>query len=169
MKANNVFYYLTYEGMVDLQSVTDLDEKKAIEAQIANFGQTPSQLFTTPHPKRLSAADSLAALGLKILPGTMLKYQPVRTGHTGRVLALHYSEDDKEVLSVDSNGMVFLHKYLAAQPGHKFFPFTFQANEKNGLRLLPPSRCYPTSIRNRVVHEGGDTNEEVGVWRASEA
>ena len=169
VKANNVFYYLTYEGMVDLQALTDLDEKKAIEAQIANFGQTPSQLFTVPHPKRLSTADSLAALGLKILPGTMLKYQPVKTGHTGRVLAMRYSEGDKEVLSVDSNGMVFLHKYLAAQPGHKLFPFTFQANEKNGTRLLPASRCYPTSIRNRVVHEGGDANEEVPPCGASEA
>ena len=41
VKANNVFYYLTYEGMVDVASLTNLDEKKAIESQIANFGQTP--------------------------------------------------------------------------------------------------------------------------------
>ena len=68
---------------------------------------------------------------------------------------------NKEVLSVDSKGMVFVHKYLAAQPGHKLFPFTFQANEKTGERLLPASNGYPTSIRNRVVHEGGDVDEEV--------
>ena len=166
VKANNVFYYLTYEGMVDVASLTNLDEKKAIEAQIANFGQTPSQLFTAPHPKRLSVADSLSALGLKILPGTVLNPQPVRTAHTGRVLQMVYSEDDREVLSVDSKGVVLVHKYLAAQPGHKLFPFTFQANEKTGMRMLPASNGYPTSIRNRVVHEGGDVDEEVrgGEW-----
>lgn len=62
-KAYNVFYYLTYEGMVDMESITDPDERKAIESQIANFGQTPSQLFTTPHPKRLSTADAACGAG----------------------------------------------------------------------------------------------------------
>lgn len=51
-KANNVFYYLTYEGAVNIDEVKDPVERKAIESQIQNFGQTPSQLFHTPHPKR---------------------------------------------------------------------------------------------------------------------
>ncbi|KAI6219615.1 hypothetical protein M3Y99_01645100 [Aphelenchoides fujianensis] len=41
VRATNVFYYLTYEGA-------------SIEQQILNFGQTPVQLMTDPHPPRHS-------------------------------------------------------------------------------------------------------------------
>ena len=51
-KAVNLFYYLTYEGSVDLDAIEDPLQRKAIETQIINFGQTPSQLFKKPHPKR---------------------------------------------------------------------------------------------------------------------
>lgn len=54
VKATNVFYYLTYEGNVDL-SVTDPCLREAIEAQIRHFGITPSQLTTDCHPPRNSA------------------------------------------------------------------------------------------------------------------
>nr|CCA19603.1 conserved hypothetical protein [Albugo laibachii Nc14] len=47
-----VFYYLSYEGSVDLEAVTDPVEKCSLEAQIQEFGQTPRQLFVTPHPAR---------------------------------------------------------------------------------------------------------------------
>ncbi|KAJ3102329.1 Neurobeachin-like protein 1 [Phlyctochytrium bullatum] len=53
VKANNVFYYLTYEGAINIDSVKDPIERKSIEDQINNFGQTPSQLFLKPHPQRL--------------------------------------------------------------------------------------------------------------------
>ncbi|KAF2070943.1 hypothetical protein CYY_007734 [Polysphondylium violaceum] len=50
--ALNVFYYLTYEGAVNIDAITDPVEKAATIAQINNFGQTPKQLFDKPHPKR---------------------------------------------------------------------------------------------------------------------
>ncbi|XP_032170320.1 neurobeachin isoform X1 [Mustela erminea] len=76
VRALNVFHYLTYEGSVNLDSITDpvlreipeayfirdphtflltQDFLKAMEAQIQNFGQTPSQLLIEPHPPRSSA------------------------------------------------------------------------------------------------------------------
>ncbi|XP_053242014.1 neurobeachin isoform X4 [Podarcis raffonei] len=76
VRALNVFHYLTYEGSVNLDSITDpvlreIPEAyfirdpqtflltkafiKAMEAQIQNFGQTPSQLLIEPHPPRSSA------------------------------------------------------------------------------------------------------------------
>lgn len=55
IRATNVFYYLTYEGNVDLDSISDPVMKEAIENQIRNFGQTPSQLLMEPHPPRSSA------------------------------------------------------------------------------------------------------------------
>jgi hypothetical protein len=47
-----VFYHLTYEGAVNIDSVEDPAMKAAILAQINHFGQTPRQLFPKPHPKR---------------------------------------------------------------------------------------------------------------------
>ena len=50
----NVFYHYTYEGSVDIDSVTDPSLKASILAQINHFGQTPKQLFLKPHVKRRS-------------------------------------------------------------------------------------------------------------------
>ncbi|OQS07294.1 hypothetical protein THRCLA_00703, partial [Thraustotheca clavata] len=50
--ANNLFYYLSYEGSVNLETITDPVEKCSFEAQIQEFGQTPKLLFLSPHPAR---------------------------------------------------------------------------------------------------------------------
>eukprot|EP01028_Stygiella_incarcerata_P004535 TRINITY_DN19_c0_g1_i2.p1 TRINITY_DN19_c0_g1~~TRINITY_DN19_c0_g1_i2.p1 ORF type:complete len:1073 (-),score=250.53 TRINITY_DN19_c0_g1_i2:2522-5542(-) len=52
IEADNVFYHLTYEGAVDIESIDDPIERESIEMQIREFGQTPSQLFESPHPRR---------------------------------------------------------------------------------------------------------------------
>lgn len=54
---DNVFHPLTYEGAVDLDAVSDPTERASLEAQISEFGQTPRQLFTQPHPARRAAGD----------------------------------------------------------------------------------------------------------------
>ncbi|KAJ5075155.1 beach domain-containing protein [Anaeramoeba ignava] len=58
VKSHNVFYYLTYENAVNIDLITDENERASIEQQIEYFGQTPSQLFTKPHPKRFSLEES---------------------------------------------------------------------------------------------------------------
>ena len=84
--ANNVFFYTTYEGIVDIDKITDpvsylclLEfqkfgitlflkyscgylmkvKQRATQNQIVNFGQTPSQLWTVPHIKRMPLKDVL--------------------------------------------------------------------------------------------------------------
>jgi hypothetical protein len=52
IESDNLFYYLTYEGSVNLDAVKDVRERAALEAQIQEFGQTPRQLFKGPHPPR---------------------------------------------------------------------------------------------------------------------
>ena len=47
-----VFQYLSYEGAVDLDEIQDPAHRIAVLSQIANFGQTPSQLLQRPHPSR---------------------------------------------------------------------------------------------------------------------
>ena len=52
-KAHNVFHYLSYEGTVDIEKISDDIDRKAIETHVANFGQCPSQILAKqPHPPR---------------------------------------------------------------------------------------------------------------------
>ncbi|KAH3744448.1 neurobeachin 2 [Pelomyxa schiedti] len=53
VRANNVFYYLTYEGAVNLDKIKDDVTRLSMQQQISEFGQTPSQLLGRPHPPRL--------------------------------------------------------------------------------------------------------------------
>ncbi|XP_058268226.1 neurobeachin a isoform X14 [Hemibagrus wyckioides] len=55
VRALNVFHYMSYEGSVNLDTVTDLQLRESMEAQIQTFGQVPSQLLIEPHPPRSSA------------------------------------------------------------------------------------------------------------------
>lgn len=52
--ANNVFNPLSYEENVKFDECSNEFERSALETQIQGFGQTPKQLFTEAHPKRLS-------------------------------------------------------------------------------------------------------------------
>ena len=58
-RAINVFYYLCYEGVVNLDLLTNPTDRAAIEKQIQNYGQIPSQLLTEPHPPRNSPMASV--------------------------------------------------------------------------------------------------------------
>lgn len=40
--------------LVSLGSIEDPDQRIAMLTQILEFGQTPKQLFTTPHPQRIT-------------------------------------------------------------------------------------------------------------------
>ena len=64
VKNHNLFYYLTYEGAVDLEAVTDPGKRAAYESQINEFGQCPKQLFRSAHPSRNAPSSSLNALNL---------------------------------------------------------------------------------------------------------
>ncbi|CAL8311790.1 unnamed protein product [Merluccius merluccius] len=52
--SHNVFHPLTYEGGIDCNSIEDPDQRIAMLTQILEFGQTPTQLFTVPHPQRIT-------------------------------------------------------------------------------------------------------------------
>ncbi|XP_055712344.1 protein FAN-like [Phlebotomus papatasi] len=60
--ARNLFYFLCYEGAVDLDEVTDMAHRHALEVQISEFGQIPNQLFTRPHVPRVVTNPQASAL-----------------------------------------------------------------------------------------------------------
>ncbi|KAH9965265.1 beach-domain-containing protein [Russula dissimulans] len=59
----NVFHPLSYEGSIDLDSITDELEREATVGIIHNFGQTPRKLFGAPHPQRFTEGPSSLPLG----------------------------------------------------------------------------------------------------------
>lgn len=52
-------------GAVDLDAITDPTEREATEGMINNFGQTPTQLLTQPHPQRKSADEAARFKAIK--------------------------------------------------------------------------------------------------------
>lgn len=61
----NTYHPLSYRGAVDLDKIKDESEKAASTAIIHNFGQTPVQIFKTPHPHRLLSRHSELPMNVK--------------------------------------------------------------------------------------------------------
>ena len=49
VRADNLFHYITYEGAVDVDPISDPIKHSSLKTQIMEFGQTPTQLFMQPH------------------------------------------------------------------------------------------------------------------------
>lgn len=73
----NVFHNLSYGGASDLDRITDANERAVTAGVIHNFGQTPHQVFTKPHPPRENVKCSIrrldtAIFSLRCLPNPLL-------------------------------------------------------------------------------------------------
>ncbi|DAZ95749.1 TPA: hypothetical protein N0F65_006397, partial [Lagenidium giganteum] len=100
IKANNLFYYLSYEGAVDLDGVDDPIQKCSLESQIQEFGQTPKLLFTTPHPSRDEDGRSIELATLDLLPSPMRirrRTHPGQLSHQHRLQKQYMLEMDDVV------------------------------------------------------------------------
>jgi beige protein homolog 1 len=76
----NVFHHLSYGGASDLDRITDVNERAITAGVIHNFGQTPHQVFTKPHPQRECVQCSTRRLDTSIfsllcLPNPLLGKQ----------------------------------------------------------------------------------------------
>jgi len=73
-----VFHYLTYEGQVDLSTIETQLDKRAIQIQILEYGQTPKQLFRLPHPPR-------STLGVQIERPIEIKEQKIEVSEESSI------------------------------------------------------------------------------------
>ncbi|ESQ39188.1 hypothetical protein EUTSA_v10001277mg [Eutrema salsugineum] len=125
--ANNVFFYITYEGTVDIDKITDPVQQRATQDQIAYFGQTPSQLLTIPHMKRMPLKDVLHMQTIYRNPKEIKPYAvqaPERCNLPAS--AIHASSDS--VVIVDMNvpaARVAQHKWQPNTPDGQGTPFLF--------------------------------------------
>lgn len=129
VEACNVFFYLTYEGAVDLESIQDMELRESMETQIAHFGQTPPQLLQdSSHPQRDHSG---------------VAFQPSYWTPEGLSTALEFSvaigTDDsiiqicqagERILSITKKQQVFRHKWMPL-PDLQGSPFTLETETKN--------------------------------------
>ena len=69
-EACNVFFHLTYEGAVDLDRLQDVNPGlyHTVIKMINEYGQTPAQLLTKPHPRRRNLEDVVFPMFSECLP-----------------------------------------------------------------------------------------------------
>ncbi|KAF1830743.1 beach-domain-containing protein [Decorospora gaudefroyi] len=95
IEAANVFHFMTYQGAIDLDSITDEKERAQKISVINNFGQTPPQVFQRPHPQRENVARPIkldtSAESLHRVPGTLLEAHD-------RISSLNYTSKSDKLL-----------------------------------------------------------------------
>ncbi|XP_011034742.1 PREDICTED: uncharacterized protein LOC105132766 [Populus euphratica] len=126
--ANNVFFYITYEGAVDIDKIIDPVQQRATQDQIAYFGQTPSQLLTVPHMKRMPLSDVLHLQTIFRNPKEVRPYTVLAPERCNLPAAsIHASSD--AVIIVDINAPaahIAQHKWQPNTPDGHGAPFLFQ-------------------------------------------
>ena len=122
-KANNVFYFLTYENGVDLDKIDDAGMRAASISQIQNFGKCPSQLLTTPHPQRQSAAESHDAFSIIDSINDLCIYKSeritARTLHDNPLLFLAFTFSNNthdKLITVGLDRQMSTHKWKPTHP-----------------------------------------------------
>lgn len=95
--AANVYHWMTYQGAIDLDAITDEKERAQKISVINNFGQTPTQVFQRSHPQKDNVTRPIkletSAESLHRVPGILLE-------SNDRVSSLNYiSRSDKLLVS----------------------------------------------------------------------
>ncbi|KAM7260927.1 hypothetical protein ACFE04_026402 [Oxalis oulophora] len=128
ISANNVFFYITYEGTIDIDKISDPVQQRATQDQISYFGQTPSQLLKVPHMKRMPLADVLHLQTIFRNPKEVKPYTvPLPERCNLPAAAIRASSDT--VVTVDINApaaRIAKHKWQPNTPDGQGTPFLFQ-------------------------------------------
>uniref|UniRef100_J3M096 BEACH domain-containing protein C2 n=1 Tax=Oryza brachyantha TaxID=4533 RepID=J3M096_ORYBR len=140
--ANNVFFYITYEGTVDIDKITDPVQRRAMQDQIAYFGQTPSQLLTIPHMRRKPLAEVLHLQTIFRNPSELKSYLLPNPDRCNVPASTMFVSNDSIVV-VDANvpaAHVALHQWQPNTPDGQGTPFLFHhgrnaANSTSGALM----------------------------------
>ncbi len=137
LRSDNLFYYLTYEGAVNVASITDSIQREAVEAQVAHFGQTPSQLFMDPHPSRLPPEN--CAPPCFSVPSRLQVFRPPRQpggqGELGPVLSVCCSSS--RVMVVHAKDLTVTLYSWTSLPDGEGLPFSLKLERSCPLPCAP--------------------------------
>ncbi|KAL0725345.1 hypothetical protein Bca4012_039944 [Brassica carinata] len=163
--SNNVFFYTTYEGTVDIDKIKDPVQQRVTQDKIAYLGQTPSQLLTVPHVKRMPLKDVLHMQTIFRNPKEIKPYPVTAPEHCNLPAAAIKASSDNVVV-VDMNvpaAHIAQHKWQPNTPDGQSTPFIFHhAKEAStGVTLIrmfkgeseyPQAQAYGSSgIRSSSV------------------
>ena len=171
-EACNVFYYLTYEGAVDVDAIEDERERESILAQVREFGQTPAQLFKRAHAAR--STERTLRRPLRDAPqmlepaGAAL---PAKNSREAWALSTIVLSPDGRVLSVDTNARYAMHRWITPQTLSSG-AFSFAAGGQAAAYSAGGARCAlePDPQPPRTLRGGGvawsSANGSAGVSEA---
>ncbi|KAI3726569.1 hypothetical protein L1987_66367 [Smallanthus sonchifolius] len=141
VEAANIFYYLTYEGAVDLETMEDELQRSAIEDQIANFGQTPIQIFRKKHPRR--GPPIPIAHPLRFAPSSINLNSIVSSTSNIPSAVLYVGISDSNVVHVNQGMTMSVKMWLTTQlqsGGNFTFSSSQEAYFAIGADVLSPRR-----------------------------
>ncbi|CAG8517643.1 8239_t:CDS:2 [Ambispora gerdemannii] len=155
IRAHNVFYYLTYENKINIDSIEDEHERKSIEQQIYHFGQTPIQLLRKPHPQRFPRREFIRK---DILSCQENHKQYLVQLISKRLLYIAVSNVDidlfstspvQQIVTIDEDGIVGSHR-ITPNPVTAEIPFSVEVDPmlEYKSRLNSPF-CYDAAISPR--------------------
>jgi len=96
---------LTYEGAVDLDAISDPLERISITLQINEFGQTPRQLFKTPHPPRYDFKAKILTAPRRISAATRHKSEEAEYNYESNPSAFK-EQNDLEIIEESKTNTV---------------------------------------------------------------
>ncbi|KAG9307178.1 hypothetical protein G9A89_017006 [Geosiphon pyriformis] len=178
IRAHNVFYYLTYENGINMDTIEDELEQKSIEQQIYHFGQTPLQLLKKPHPQRLPRRDFLKK---DILNCQENHKQYLVQLISRRLLYIAVSNVDTEffstapvqqIVTIDEDGIIGSHR-ISPNPVTSEIPFSVEVDPmlEYKSRLSSPfchdavisPRCFTCSKDGKVLISCGHWDNTIKV------
>ncbi|KAI0503555.1 hypothetical protein KFK09_014489 [Dendrobium nobile] len=127
VSANNVFFYTSYEGRIDVDKIMDPVHRLDARKQIAYFGQIPSQLLAVPHLKRKPLTEILK---LQVIFRNPNEIQPYAIPHPERcnvpAASIYASADSVVIVDLLAPAAnVVQHKWRPNTPDVHGNPFLF--------------------------------------------
>uniref|UniRef100_A0A1B6I234 BEACH domain-containing protein n=1 Tax=Homalodisca liturata TaxID=320908 RepID=A0A1B6I234_9HEMI len=141
-----VFCNVCYEGVIDLDSISDWSRRHAMEVQIMEFGQIPKQIFQQPHPSKtkfqVDRPITVAA------PVTAWQMSPVETitSHRAAVTAVTLSTDYSQAVSVARDGLLKIHSVTTGR------------QERSATLSSTPLSCLVAFLPETVIVGSWDSN-----------
>jgi hypothetical protein len=152
--ANNLFYYLTYEGSVHIDAIEDPHQREATKAQVIHFGQTPSQLLTREHPKRLPKSecampilDDQASIERTMMYVPQPQRAPIVQGsaRTAPIVAIHCSS---ERITVVYSDLVIVYFKWVPYPDNTNMPLQLKLDK---TKVLPAAHIAVSNVATKTV------------------
>jgi len=138
-KADNLFYYLTYEGAVDVDSLKE-EIKDSIIQQINEFGQMPRIIFTKPHVKRGSGSSIKNTIDLDPHDGYSSMYEEKKVvkkvqdheSYGGFTLSNENDENGEFILpsDTDHHGIKKLFRFIGKKDGRNYDKYHKELSSK---------------------------------------